>query len=131
MKAMRRPPEWLSATLLTGLFVMAMASALVVYLADEVGERAWLTRFDLRAAQFFHRYGAPWTVHAVETVTFLWQRFSFGHTWIGRGACACRLAAVVSVARLVGGSRGRGRAKRGFESGGSAPPSRVAPSLGN
>jgi membrane-associated phospholipid phosphatase len=75
MKALRHPREWLSATLLTGLLVIVAASALFVYLADEVGEQAWLTRFDLTAAQFFHRHGAPWTVHLLETVTFFGNSF--------------------------------------------------------
>ena len=51
MKALRR--QWLSAALLAGLLVMGAAGALFVYLADEVGEQAWLTRFDSTVAEFF------------------------------------------------------------------------------
>lgn len=69
MKASRR--QWLSAALLAGLLVMGAAGALFVYLADEVGEQAWLTRFDSTVAEFFHHHGAPWLVHAFEAVTFL------------------------------------------------------------
>ena len=57
MKALRHPRQWLSAALLAGLLVMAAAGALFVYLADEVGEQAWLTRLDSMVAQFFHRHG--------------------------------------------------------------------------
>src|ERR1700675_4586200 len=70
MKSLRHPRQWLSATLLAGLLVMAIAGALFVYLADEVGEQSWLARLDLLVAQFFHRHGAPWSVHAFEAVTF-------------------------------------------------------------
>ncbi|HEY0790475.1 MAG TPA: phosphatase PAP2 family protein [Chthoniobacterales bacterium] len=70
MKPLRHPREWLSATLLAGLFVMALAGALFVYLADEVGEQASLARFDSAAARFFHQYDAPWAVHLFEAITF-------------------------------------------------------------
>jgi membrane-associated phospholipid phosphatase len=70
MKALRHPRQWLSAALLAGLLLMAAAGALFIYLADEVGEQDWLTHLDSRAAQFFHRHGAPWLVHAFEGVTF-------------------------------------------------------------
>jgi undecaprenyl-diphosphatase len=70
MKTLRHPRQWLSAALLAGLLLMAAAGALFIYLADEVGEQAWLTRLDSRAAQFFHRHGTPWLVHAFEDVTF-------------------------------------------------------------
>jgi membrane-associated phospholipid phosphatase len=70
MKALRHPRQWLSAALLAGLLVMAAAGALFVYLADEVGEQAWLTRLDSMVAQFLHRQGVPWSVHAFESVTF-------------------------------------------------------------
>jgi len=69
MKALRHPRQCLSAALLAGLLVMAAAGALFVYLADEVGEQAWLTRLDSMVAQFFHRHGVPWLVHAFEAVT--------------------------------------------------------------
>src|SRR6059058_5651716 len=101
MKGTRRPREWLSATLLAGLLVMAATGALFVYLADEVGERAWLTRFDLSAAQFFHRYGARWTVHLLETVTL------FGNTFILAmlgSAVALVLAALRRWSLLLGWS---------------------------
>ena len=39
MKAQRHPRQWLSAALLAGLLIMAAASGLFVYLADEVGDR--------------------------------------------------------------------------------------------
>lgn len=70
MKALRHPRQWLGASLLVGLFVMAVAGAFFVYLADEVGEQAWLTHLDSTAAQFLHRHGAPWSVHVFEAVTF-------------------------------------------------------------
>ena len=57
MKALRHPRQWLSAALFAGLLVMAAAGALFVYLADEMGEQAWLTRLDSMVAQFFHRHG--------------------------------------------------------------------------
>jgi membrane-associated phospholipid phosphatase len=69
MKSLRHPRQWLSAALLAGLLVMAAAGALFVYLADEVGEQAWLTSLDSMVAQFFHRHGVPWLVHAFEAVT--------------------------------------------------------------
>jgi hypothetical protein len=49
-----RKRRWLSAALLAGLLVMATAGALFMYLADEIGEQAWLTQIDLAVAQFFH-----------------------------------------------------------------------------
>ena len=70
MKALRHPRQWLSVALLAGLLVMAIAGALFVYLADEVGEQARLTRLDSKVPQFFHRLGVPWSVHEFESVTF-------------------------------------------------------------
>lgn len=70
MKALRHPRQWLSAALLAGLLVTAAAGALFIYLADEVGEQAWLTRLDSKVAQFFHGHGVPWLVHSFEVVTF-------------------------------------------------------------
>ncbi|MBV9999655.1 MAG: phosphatase PAP2 family protein [Verrucomicrobia bacterium] len=67
---LRHPRRWLSAALIAGLLVMAAAGALFIFLADEIGEQAWLTRFDLSVAQFFHQHGAPWSVHLFETITF-------------------------------------------------------------
>ena len=49
---------------------MAAAGALFTYLADEVGEQAWLTRLDAMVARFFHRHGVSWLVNAFEAVTF-------------------------------------------------------------
>jgi membrane-associated phospholipid phosphatase len=69
-ESVRHPRQWLSASLLTGLLVMAAAGALFIYLADEVGEQAWLTSLDSIAAQFFHRHGVPRLVSAFEAVTF-------------------------------------------------------------
>jgi membrane-associated phospholipid phosphatase len=70
MKRLLHPRRWLSATLLAGLLVMAAAGALFLYLADEIGEQAWLTDLDWMVAQFFHRHAVPWSVHLFETVTF-------------------------------------------------------------
>jgi hypothetical protein len=56
---LRHPRRWLSATLLAGLLVMATAGALFMYLADEIGEQAWLTQVDLAVAQLFHDHGNP------------------------------------------------------------------------
>jgi membrane-associated phospholipid phosphatase len=70
MKALRHPRQWLSGALLVGFLVVAIAGALFVYLADEVGEKAWLTRVDWKVAEFFHRHGVPFLVHAFESVTF-------------------------------------------------------------
>jgi membrane-associated phospholipid phosphatase len=70
LKPLRHPRQWLSATLLAGLFVMTLAGALFVYLADEVGEQDSLTRFDSSMAHFFHQYDAPWAVHLFEAITF-------------------------------------------------------------
>ncbi|MBV9128821.1 MAG: phosphatase PAP2 family protein [Verrucomicrobia bacterium] len=69
MEAFRHPRQWLSVALLTGLLVMAAAGALFIYLADEVGEQAWLTGLDSMVAQFFHHHGGPWLVHAFEAIT--------------------------------------------------------------
>jgi membrane-associated phospholipid phosphatase len=77
MKALRHPRQWLSVALLVGLLVMVIASALFVYLADEVGEQAWLTRLDSTVAEFFHRQGEPWSVHAFEVVTFFGDASTF------------------------------------------------------
>ena len=70
MKAQRHPRQWLSAALLAGLLIVAAASGLFVYLADEVGERAWLGSFDSAAAQFFNQYGVWWLARVFEAVTF-------------------------------------------------------------
>jgi hypothetical protein len=70
MKALHRPRQWLSAALLAGLLVMTAGGALLIYLADEVGEQAWLTRPDSKVAEFFHRHAALWLVHGFEAVTF-------------------------------------------------------------
>jgi hypothetical protein len=70
MKALRRPRQWLSAALTAGLMVMAAAGALFIYLADEVGEQAWLTRLDSMVAEFFHRHAVPQLVRGFEAVTF-------------------------------------------------------------
>jgi len=70
MKALRHPRQWLSAALLAGLLIMAAASGLFVYLADEVGEQAWLASFDLAVAQFFNRHGVWWLARVFEAVTF-------------------------------------------------------------
>jgi hypothetical protein len=48
---LRHPRRWLSAALLAGLLVMATAGALFMYLADEIGEQAWLTQVDLAVAR--------------------------------------------------------------------------------
>jgi membrane-associated phospholipid phosphatase len=50
---------------------MALTGALFFYLADEVGEQAWLTRLDLEAAHTLHAHGTPWSVRLFEAVTFL------------------------------------------------------------
>jgi membrane-associated phospholipid phosphatase len=70
MKALHRPRQWLSAALLAGLLVITAGGSLLIYLADEVGEQAWLTRLDSKVAEFFHRHGALWLVHGFEAVTF-------------------------------------------------------------
>ena len=70
MKALRHPRQWLSAALLAGLLVMVAAGGLFVYLADEVGEQAWLASFDLAAAQFFNRHSVWWLARVFEAVTF-------------------------------------------------------------
>jgi membrane-associated phospholipid phosphatase len=70
MKPLPHPRRWLSATLLAGLLVMAAGGSLFLYLADGIGEQAWLTSLDSMAAQFFHRHAVPWSVHLFEVVTF-------------------------------------------------------------
>jgi membrane-associated phospholipid phosphatase len=70
MKGLRHPRQWLSGALLVGFLIMAIAGALFVYLADEVGEQAWLAGVDSKVAEFFHRLGGPWSVQAFEAVTF-------------------------------------------------------------
>src|ERR1700757_4747166 len=99
MKASRRSRQWLSATLLTGLLLMAAASALFVYLADEVGEQAWLTRFDLSAAQSLHRHGALWAVHLFEMVTFFGDASTLAMLGLG---VALLLAALRRWSLLLG-----------------------------
>jgi membrane-associated phospholipid phosphatase len=74
----RRPRQWLSAALLAGLLVMAAGGALFIYLADEIGEQAWLTHFDSKVAQFFHQHGAPWSVHLFEAITFFGNASTLG-----------------------------------------------------
>lgn len=49
---------------------MVAAGALFVFLADEIGEQAWLMHFDAATAAFFHQNGAPWLVHLFEAITF-------------------------------------------------------------
>ena len=89
MKALRHPRQWLSAALLAGFLVMAVAGALFVYLADEVGEQAWLTRLDSMVAQFFHRHGVPWLVHAFEAVTLFGSASTLAvlGAWPSRSCC--------------------------------------------
>src|SRR5215470_5417173 len=70
MKAQRHPRQWLSAALLAELLIMAAASGLFVYLADEVGEQAWLASFDLAVAQFFNHHGVWRLARVFEAVTF-------------------------------------------------------------
>ena len=92
MKTLRHLRQRLSAALLAGLLVMAALGAFFVYLADEVGEQAWLTRLDSTVAQFFHQHGAPWLVDVFETVTF----FGSASTLAGLG---------VAVALMLTGLR--------------------------
>ena len=54
---------------MAGFLVMAAAGALYVYLADEVGEQAWLTRVDSMAAQFFTATASRGWCNAFEAVT--------------------------------------------------------------
>jgi hypothetical protein len=54
LKPVPQPRRWLSAALAAGLLVMALTGAHFFYLADEVGEQAWLTRLDLEAAHTLH-----------------------------------------------------------------------------
>ena len=70
--------QWLSATLLAGLLVMATAGALFMYLADEIGEQARLTQLDLAVAQFFHNHGTPWAVRLFEAITFFGNPSTLG-----------------------------------------------------
>jgi membrane-associated phospholipid phosphatase len=70
--------QWLSATLLAGLLVMATAGALFMYLADEIGEQARLTQVDLAVAQFFHNHGTPWAVRLFEAITFFGNPSTLG-----------------------------------------------------
>ena len=126
MKALRR--QWLSAALLAGLLVMGAAGALFVYLADEVGEQAWLTRFDSTVAEFFHHHGAPWLVHAFEAVTFLGSASTL--TVLGL-AVALVLAALRRWSLLLGvggGARRHRPPKHNVKTGRSAlasPPART------
>ena len=55
---------------------MATAGALFMYLADEIGEQAWLTQVDLALAQFFHGHGNPWAVRLFEAITFFGNAFT-------------------------------------------------------
>jgi membrane-associated phospholipid phosphatase len=57
---------------------MATAGALFMYLADEIGEQAWLTQVDLAVAQFFHDHGTPWAVRLFEAITFFGNASSLG-----------------------------------------------------
>ena len=75
---LRHPRRWLSATLLAGLLVMATAGALFMYLANEIGEQAWLTQVDLAFAQFFHDHGTPWAVRLFEAITFFGNASTLG-----------------------------------------------------
>jgi hypothetical protein len=49
---------------------MATAGALFMYLADEIGEQAWLAQVDLAIAQFFHDHGTLWALRLFEAITF-------------------------------------------------------------
>ena len=49
---------------------MATAGALFMYLAEEIGEQAWLAQVDLAVVQFFHHHGTLWAVHLFEAITF-------------------------------------------------------------
>jgi hypothetical protein len=51
---------------------MATAGALFMYLADEIGEQAWLTQIDLAAAQFLHAHGTPGPCACSKSSRFLW-----------------------------------------------------------
>ena len=57
---------------------MATAGALFMYLADEIGEQAWLTQVDLAVAQFFHDHGTAWAVHLFEAITFFGNASTLG-----------------------------------------------------
>ena len=57
---------------------MATAGALFMYLADEIGEQAWLTQVDLAVMQFFHDHGTPWAVRLFEAITFFGNASTLG-----------------------------------------------------
>ena len=57
---------------------MATAGALFMYLADEIGEQAWLTQIDLAVAQFFHDHGTLWAVRLFEAITFFGNASTLG-----------------------------------------------------
>ena len=57
---------------------MATAGALFMYLADEIGEQAWLTQIDLAAAQFLHTHGTPWAARLFEVITFFGNASTLG-----------------------------------------------------
>jgi hypothetical protein len=57
---------------------MATADAFFMYLANEIGEQAWLTQLDLAVAQFFHNHGTPWAVRLFEAITFFGDASTLG-----------------------------------------------------
>jgi len=57
---------------------MATTGALFVYLADEIGEQAWLTQVDLAGAEFFHDHGTSWAVRLFEAITFFGNASTLG-----------------------------------------------------
>ena len=75
---LRHPRRWLSVTLLADLLVMATAGALFMYLADEIGEQAWLAQVDLAIAQFFHDHGTLWALRLFEAITFFGNASTLG-----------------------------------------------------
>ena len=126
MKALRHPRQWLSAALLAGLLIMAAASGLFVYLADEVGEQAWLASFDLAVAQFFNRHGVWWLARVFEAVTFFGNPSTI--TVIGLGV-ALLLATLRRWSLLAGWTAaliGTALLKHDTKSGGSTPASPAA-----
>ena len=57
---------------------MATAGALFMYLADEIGEQAWLTQVNLAVAQYFMTTALPRAGRLFEAITFFGNASTLG-----------------------------------------------------
>ncbi len=99
--------ERLGLTLVAGLLAMAGCGGLFLYLADEVGEQAALTRNDRYVAEYFHTHADPGTVRAAEAITFFGDAATLAGLGVAFGiglALAQRWLLLLGWAGALGGT---------------------------